>query len=102
MQGQPEYVLIPVAVFNALREKIEDEIAGLEAAREKGGDYVAFNPEDYITSPVALARIKAGMTQEELARRMKVSQPYIAKLERQERVTPKTLAKLKAALKRKR
>ena len=34
VEGKPEYVLIPVAVYKALREEIEDEIAVLEAAAD--------------------------------------------------------------------
>ena len=33
--GKPEYVLIPVAVYNALRDQIENKIAGLEAKTKK-------------------------------------------------------------------
>ena len=56
LAGEPEYVLIPIAVYNALREEIEDEIAGLEAMMEKDEQYVPFRPEDYVTNPIALAR----------------------------------------------
>ena len=97
--GKPEFVLIPVAVYNALREQIEDEVAGLEAAAEKSGDYVPFALEDYVDSPVARARIKANITQKELAKRLGVTQAYISKVEHQAKVTPKLLAKVKAALK---
>ena len=97
--GKPEFVLIPMAVYNAQREQIEDEVAGLEAAAEKGGDYVPFALEDYVDSPVARARIKANMTQKELAKRLGVTQAYISKVEHQAKVTPKLLAKVKATLK---
>ena len=100
MSGQPEFVLIPVAVYNALREQIEDELAGLETVREKRADYVPFALENYVDSPVAIARIKANVTQKELAKRLGVTQAYISKVEHQTKVTPKLLAKVKAALKR--
>ena len=99
ISGKPEFVLIPVAVYNALRDLIEDELAGLEAAADKSGDYVPFALEDYMDSPVALARIKANLTQKELAERLGVTQAYISKVEHQTKVTPKLLAKVKAALK---
>ncbi len=99
ISGKPEFVLIPVAVYNALREQIEDEVAGLEAAAEKGGDTVPFTLEDYVDSPVARARIKANVTQRVLAKRLGVTQAYISKVEHQAKVTPKLLAKVKAALK---
>lgn len=101
ISGKPEFVLIPIAVYNALRERIKDELAGLEAAAEKGGDYVPFVLEDYVGNPVALVRMKANMTQQELAHRLGVTQAYISKVERQARVTPKLLAKVSGAIGRK-
>ena len=98
ISGKPEYVLIPVAVYNALRDQIEDELAGLEAKAEKGGGYVPFAIEDYLDNPVMLARVRANVTQEQLAKRMRVTQAYISKIEHQDKVTPKLLAKVKAAL----
>jgi len=63
-------------------------------------DYVTFDPADYIDNPIALARIKSGITQEELATRIKVSQAYISKIETQDKVTAKMLQKVKTALER--
>ena len=52
-------------------------------------------------NPVALARINADLTQEELAIRMKVTQAYISKLESQDKVSVKVLKKVKEVLTRK-
>lgn len=98
LAGEPEYVLIPITVYNALREEIEDEIAGLEALAEKSEQYIPFRPEDYVTNPVALARIKAHVTQQGLAERMGVSQAYVSKLENQSRVTVSMIEKVVTAL----
>jgi len=98
--GEPEFVLIPVKVFNALREQIENEVAVLESKAEKSTDYVPFVLNDYVDNPVALARIKAGITQKELAKRLQVTQAYISKIENQAKVTPKLVAKVRAALKK--
>lgn len=54
--------------------------------------------ENYVDSPIALARIKAKVTQKELAKRLGVTQAYISKVEHQTKVTPKLLVKVKAAL----
>lgn len=62
-------------------------------------DYQSFRLDEYVDAPVALARIKARMSQEELAQRMGVTQAYISKLERQDKVTVKVLSKVQAALK---
>ena len=70
IDGKDEYVLLPVTVYKALKEEIEDEMTGLEAATEKGEEYVPFVLDDYVDNPVALARMKAHITQKELAQRL--------------------------------
>ena len=97
IDGQDEYVLLPVKIYKALREEIEDELAGLEVATDDD-QLVPFVLEDYIQSPVSLARIRAGVTQKELAKRMGVTQAYISKIENQDKATPKLLEKVNAAL----
>jgi len=89
-----EYVLLPLRVYRALRESIEKKLAEKDDA-----DYVPFELEDYVDNPIALARIKAKLTQEELAQRINVSQAYISKVERQNKVTAKLLERVKKALK---
>ena len=95
IDGKAEYVLLPFNVYNALREEIE------EALKKKysGENYAPFELTDYVDNPIALARINVGITQEELAKRMNVTQAYISKLEGQSKVTPKVLKKVKAAIK---
>ncbi|MBF0459789.1 MAG: helix-turn-helix transcriptional regulator [Magnetococcales bacterium] len=79
--GQDEYVLLPVGVYRALRQQIEEELSDLALQKGQEGDYEPFDPADFVQNPVALARIKAGIKQVELARRMNVSQAYLSKLE---------------------
>jgi len=97
VEGKAEYVLLPIQIYNALRSEIEQALK----KKYSSDDYVPFAIEDYVDNPVALARINAGITQEELATRMKVTQAYISKLEAQDRVTAKMLKKIKEALKNK-
>ena len=94
VEGKPEYVLLPIRVYNVLRDEIKQELKSAETKSE----YVPFDVADYVDNPVALARINAGITQEELATRMGVTQAYISKIESQKKVTPKLLQKVKAAL----
>lgn len=94
IDGKAEYVLLPFNVYNALRDKIE---AALKK-KYSSEDYAPFELTDYVDNPVALARINAGITQEELAKRMNVTQAYISKLEAQSKVTAKVLKKIKAAI----
>ncbi len=61
-------------------------------------DYALFELTDYVDNPVALARINAGIIQEELAKRMNVTQAYISKIEAQSKVTAKVLEKVKIAI----
>jgi ribosome-binding protein aMBF1 (putative translation factor) len=94
IDGKAEYVLLPFNIYNALHDEIE------EALKKKHSeeDYVPFELTDYVDNPVALARINAGITQKELAKRMSVTQAYISKLEAQSKVTAKVLKKIKAAI----
>lgn len=95
LEGTPEYVLIPFAVYSALRKQIDGKLAGM---KPKKADYVSFELANYVDNLVALARIKAGLTQEQLADCMGVTQAYISKLEAQDKVTPKMLAKVADAI----
>ncbi len=90
-QGLPEYVLLPIRVYHELKTEIETKL-------KEESDYISFVLEDYIKNPVALMRIKASITQEELAEKMEVTQAYISKIERQKKVTPKMLQKIHKAL----
>ena len=87
INGKPEYVLLPVAVYKILHQPIERELARLDA--KEADDYVPFDPADYIDNPIALARIKAHVRQAELAKLLGVSQAYISKVENQEKVSVK-------------
>jgi DNA-binding XRE family transcriptional regulator len=95
VDGKDEYVLLPITVYHALYDQICARLKNLE---QYSDDYVPFDPDDYIDNPIALARIKAGMTQAKLAKRMKVTQAYISKIESQDSVTPKLMQKVKVAL----
>lgn len=95
IDGRDEYVLLPVNIYKSLHDEIEARLNKVE----NQNDYVIFDPADYVDNPIALARINAGITQQQLAARMKVTQAYVAKIERQGKVTAKLLKKVKDALK---
>lgn len=92
-QGEPEYVLLPIQVYQQLRPHLQNSL------QKDHSDYIPFELENYIQNPITLARIKNNMTQEALAKAMKVSQAYISKIERQKTVTPKLLNKIQKHLK---
>ncbi|HIC73956.1 MAG TPA: XRE family transcriptional regulator, partial [Candidatus Marinimicrobia bacterium] len=58
------------------------------------GQITDFDFADHVRNPVHLARLRAGVTQKELAQKMGVSQAYVSKLERSEHVTPKAMKKV--------
>lgn len=82
-------------VYEALSAEIEQK---LKSKVKLDNEYVPFDAADYVDNPIALARIKAHLTQEQLAKRMKVSQAYISKIERQHHVTAKLMQKVKKVL----
>lgn len=62
---------------------------------------IDFNPADFIKNRIALARMKAKVTQLSLAKCLNVSQAYISKIENDEyKVTDKLFARINAALKK--
>lgn len=96
MDGRPEYVLLPMAIYKVLQQPIEREVKRLRASDD---DFVPFEPADYIDNPIALARIKAHVRQKELAALLGVTQAYVSKVENQEAVSPMLLARVRSALK---
>ncbi|MDP2832657.1 MAG: helix-turn-helix transcriptional regulator [Pseudomonadota bacterium] len=97
LDGKDEYVLLPIAVYQSLQNEIARALA---KPRALAGDasYLPFALEDYVDNPVALARMTAHVTQQELARRLDVTQAYISKVERLEKVTPRLLERVRSAL----
>ena len=94
INGEVEYVLLPVSVYEALHEQIDAKLKKLE----QNNDYLPFNPAEYVENPIALARIKAGLTQNQLAKLLNVTQAYVSKIERQKKVTLKLQSKIKKVL----
>jgi len=89
VEGKNEYVLLPIGIYQVLKEPIEDLLEE---------EYIPFDPANYIENPVALARIKAHITRKELAQRLGISKGYIAKIERSTKVKNKILARVEAVL----
>jgi len=91
VDGKAEYVLLPIDAYEKLKLQINKIL---------NNDYIDFDISNYVSNPVSLARIKAKKTQKELAALMKVSQAYISKLEKQDKVSSKTLQKVYFVLKK--
>ncbi len=58
------------------------------------GEIMDFDFGDYVDNPVHLRRLKAGLTQKELAEKMGVTQAYVSKLEKSDSVSAKALKKV--------
>ena len=98
IHGKDEYVLLPMAVYRALKDQIEKELAACEIDQDAEQVYEPFVLEDYVDNPVALARIKAGITQEQLAQRLDVSQAYVSQIEHRTNITNKMLERVQNAI----
>ncbi len=98
IDGKDEYVLLPVVVYQTLKDQIEKALTTYETGQDDAQAYVPFVLEDYVDNPVAMARIKAGITQEQLAQRLGVSQAYVSQVERRVHVTNKMLERVTAIL----
>jgi DNA-binding XRE family transcriptional regulator len=90
--GYPEYVLLPIAIYKKLQSQINTALSNTE------DQYVAFDAADYVENPVALARIKAHLSQLELANLMEVTQAYISKIENAMTVSAKVKEKVRRAI----
>ena len=103
LNGKIEYVLLPFTTYDALRHEITAQLEHTSKNENEDvnedDEYEEFNFADYLDNPVALARIPAGISQKELAKRMNVTQAYISKLENQDKVSAKVMLKVKDALK---
>lgn len=83
-------------------DRIEDKALSIEAKRVLAdpveGELLPFDVARYISNPVKAARIKAELSQDELALRMGVSQAYVSKLEKARKVSPKVIHQVSLAL----
>ena len=62
-------------------------------------EYMPFVLSDYITNPLRVARIEAGLSQQDLAVRLGVTQGYVSRIEgRNFKVSDKLMLKIKKAL----
>lgn len=94
--GKPEYVLLPVDIYRNLKKDI-DKAVDRYVPQQK--DYTDFDPADFIKNKIALARMRAKITQVSLARFLKVSQAYISKIESDEyKVTDKLFNRVSAVI----
>ena len=95
-----DYVIIP---YNEFLEYADEDLIDAAYIQEVlsdpiDGKIIEFNFEDYVNNPVHLDRLRAGLSQKELAEKMNVSQAYISKLEKMETVSAKALKKVSKSI----
>ena len=81
--GKAKFVVLPVKLFEAILDRIEDE-SDLRAIKEAKKDplYEQKEAEEYIfMNPVKRERLERGWTQKDLANRIGVKQSSVAKWE---------------------
>ena len=95
-EGKPVFAVIPYDDYIALT------VNKAKKPKTKDDEYVPFVLSDYIKNPIRVARVDAGLTQQELAKRLKVTQGYISKIEgRNFEVTADLMNRVTKAIRRK-
>lgn len=95
LRGEDEYALLPVAVYDELRNEID---ATLEKLGNSLEDTDLLSPGHYIKNPITLMRMRAGLKQKALAERLNVTQAYISKVENSDRVSDRLLARVREVI----
>ena len=96
--GKPAFAVIPYDEYVALTVNK----AKKPKTKTKENELVPFVLGDYTKNPIRVARIEAGLTQQELAQRLNVTQGYISTIEgRNFAVAPALLDRVSKAIRRK-
>ena len=91
--GKPAFAVIPYDEYLALTANRNT------SATPPDDEFVPFALADYIANPIRVARIEAGLTQQELAARLEVTQRYISRIEgRNFEVSAGLMARVKGAI----
>ena len=91
-----DYVIIPYDEFIAYANEDLIDAAYIQdiLSDPVEGEIMDFDFGDYVDNPVHLRRLKAELTQKELAEKMGVTQAYVSKLEKSDSVSAKALKKV--------
>ena len=87
-KGKVKFVVLPIELFEALLDRLEDA-SDIRAIREAEQEplYDQTEAEEYIfMNPVKRERLDRGWAQKDLADRLEVKQPTVAKWERKDAV----------------
>lgn len=86
-KGKPKFAVIDYKLLKRLEELIEDVLDIKEAEKilsDKTTSWKDFAEvkKRLLTNPIKEKRLEAGFTQKELAKRLRVNQSFVAKIER--------------------
>lgn len=97
--GRDQFVMIPVSVYERLKERIDAEY---DAQRQAAAIAAVEDEDGYaatpLRNPVTLMRMRAGLKQKELAEALGITQAYVSKMENAETIPPRFIGKVRAAL----
>jgi ribosome-binding protein aMBF1 (putative translation factor) len=92
-KGKPSFVVLPYNDYIALT-------GDKSGHTQNDSEFVPFVLSDYIKNPIRVMRIEAGLNQAQLARRLRVTQGYISRIEgRNYPVSDKLLKRVSEVLK---
>jgi len=100
LHGRPEYMLVPMAVYETLKEEIDRQLALYSpnaGGLSDGEDEMSF-PEPFIKNPITRMRMRADLKQKDLAELLGVTQAYVSKVENSDRVSARAISRVRAAL----
>ncbi len=98
IHGMDEYVLLPVAIYRALKDQIEKELAACATNQSSEQAYEQIILKIMSIILRHLKSIKAGITQEQPTQRLSAYQAYVSQLERRTHVTNKMLERVRIAI----
>lgn len=81
INGADEYILVPAKVYARLTVSTRRAITRATRRVNANDQYHVFNPEDYVDQPVILARLRAGVSQVDLAARLGVGLSILKRVE---------------------
>lgn len=97
--GRDQFVVIPVSVYERLKERIDAEY---DAQRQAAAISAVEDDDEFaptaLRNPVTLMRMRAGLKQKELAEALGITQAYVSKMENAESIPPRFIGKVRAAL----
>lgn len=94
---KPAFVVIPYAEYMAMMKNQANT-----AKEDDDDEYIPFVLSDYIDNPIKIARIEAGLSQQDFASLLGVTQGYVSRIEGHSfKVSDKLLHRVREAIKNK-